>query len=489
MTTLWHTDRSRYQRALGQCDYARYTEYHSGPYGYGIRAKAETVYLPTGIYVHRIVEHAARLSWENGWVPLLPEGRTEVRAIIHDAVERYYALIDARGLRSSGDLGAEETLHVMEEQAALIEGLGWTWISATLPYLTEHFRPVSIEEEETFALGCTCGLPLNVGDPADHEARGCEGGVWMSKADLILERLADGELGWHELKTGGDVFKKAWAQAWDHNVQFASGILGAERRLEREIGHYYLHGLQKGTRRKGYDKETRTYSGPKRQDSILCYAYRRPADPPTTPDDDWKPKFQYKEYDELTGTTKNRRLTNDYVKEPLWQAAFLGKPPEWSNVEYWCEWLGAAELASLVIMTEPYPRPSMLLNEWVIEAASNELMWRRRLWAVHESRIVASERLKAEGKRHATPALIDYQPEVQHALRENFPRNWEGCHQFYGEDCEYLPLCLKEPGWDDPIASGRYVHRRPHHQPEVDQMIERGIPVPEEDDAVDYHEE
>lgn len=489
MTTLWHSDRSRYQRGLGQCDYARYLEYHSGPYGYGVRAKAETVYLPTGIYVHRIVEQAARLAWENDWTPLLPGKRNEVRAIMKSAIESYYKLIDARGLRSGDEnVDAAETLHIMEEQATLIEGLGWTWIATVLPYLTEHFRPLSIEEEETFVLGCTCGLPLNVGSPEDHETRGCVGGVWMSKADLVLERLTDGEVGWHELKTGSDVHKKAWSQSWDHNVQFASGILGAERRLEREIGHYYLHGLQKGSRKSAYDTDTHEYSGPRRQDSFLCYAYRRPADPPTIPTEDWRAKFQYKEYDELSGKTKNRRLTKDYIKEPIWKADFAGKPQEWTNVEYWCEWLGAGELSALVVMTEPYPRPSMLLNEWVIEAAANELSWRRRAWNVHQARVEASERLTTEGKA-MTPALIDYQPEVQRALRENFPRNWEGCHQFYGGSCEYLPICLHEPGWDDPVASGRFVHRRPHHQPEVDQMIARGIPVPEEDDAISFQEE
>lgn len=488
MTTLWLTDRSRYQRALGQCDYARQLEYHSGPYGYGIRAKAETVYLPTGIYVHRIVEEASRLSWHNGWVPLLPEQRTDVREIIKGVVARYHALIDARGLRSSGELGVEETLHVMEEQATLIEGLGWTWISAVLPYLTEHFRPISIEEEETFVLGCTCGLPLNVGDPADHESRGCEGGVWMSKADLVLERLADGEIGWHELKTGSNVHKSEWSQSFEHNVQFASGILGAERRLEREIGHYYLHGLQKGTRRSAYDKITRKYSGPRRQDSFLCYAYNKPADPPTIPEDDWRAKYEWHEYDELSGTERKRRLGKGYEKSPIWKADFPQKPLEWSNVEYWCEWLGASELSGLVRMTEPYPRPSMLLLEWVEEAAANELSWRRRAWNVYEARAAASTRMSGDGKPPSSVALVDYQPEVRRALHENFPRNWEGCHSYYGDTCEFLPICLHEPGWDDPVGSGKYVHRRPHHQPEIDQMIERGIPVPEEDDALVSYE-
>ncbi len=492
MTTLWLTDRSRYQRALGQCDYARMLEYHSGPYGYGIRAKAETVYLPTGIYTHRIVEEACKLAWANDWTPLLPDHRTEVRAIMKGVIERYYALIDARGLRSGGELDTEETLHVLEEQASLIEGLGWTWISCTLPYLTEHFRPVSIEEEETFLLGCTCGLPLNVGDLADHEARGCEGGGWMSKADLVLERLTDGELGWHELKTGSNIHKKEWEKSWDHNVQFASGILGAERRLEREIGHYYLHGLQKGTRRSAYDTVTKKYSGPRRQDSFLCYAYHRPADPPTIPDADWRAKYEWYEYDELTGTEKRRRLGKGYDKVPVWTAEFPQKPAEWSNIEYWCEWLGTDTLSGLIRMTEPYPRPSMLLQEWVQEAAANELAWRRRCWNVYEARQRALERLNQEGMAgtSGTPSatLIDYQPEVRQVLRENFPRNWEGCHGYYGDDCEFLPICLHEPGWDDPIGSGKFVHRRPHHQPEIEQMRERGIPVPTEEDALDHEE-
>jgi hypothetical protein len=34
-------------------------------------------------------------------------------------------------------------------------------------------------------------------------------------------------------------------------------------------------------------------------------------------------------------------------------------------------------------------------------------------------------------------------------------------------------------GWDDPIGSGQYQPRRPHHDPELQQAIARGLLVAE----------
>jgi len=484
--TLWLADRSRYQRQHNQCTHARFLEYHSGPYGYGLRAKAETVYLPTGIYLHRIVADGLELAHEHGWVELLPDYRSEFRELIHQQITRYYALIEKRGIRTADS--TQETLRIMKEQATLIEGIGWVWAETVLPFLVEHFTLESIEAEETYVIGCTCELPMGVGTMEDHEARECQGTGWMSAADCVLRRRSDGAIGWWETKTGANVFKKSWTDQWEHNVQFASGILGAERRIGEEISHYYVCGFQKGSRRSAkYDADTGTYGGPRLQDSFLCYLHYKPADPPLE-EEDFRHKYSWTEVDPMSGTTKNRRLSRKYTKTPVWEIEFPGKPEEMSNIEYWCSWLGREELSKLINVVGPFERPTRQLEEFVEEAASSEKDWQLRLWRVYDARQAAYARLVEANVQNIVHELIEVQPEVQAAVRANFPKNWEGCKGYYGDNCEFLKRCLKEAGWDDPLGNG-FTHRRPHHEPEVEQMRARGIPVPEEEDALDFHEE
>jgi len=488
-STLWLTNRSAYQREHNQCDHARFLEYHSGPYGYGIRLKAESVYLPTGIFFHKILEGVVKLAIEIGWKDFeASKYRADTRVIINGAVDRYYRLLDARGLRNM-DLVEQE--YTIAEQATLIEGLGWAWSMTLLPYLIKYFTPLSVEVEDVVVLGCSCGLPTGVGEPEDHATRGCNGIAWCSKADLITARDADGAAGWHEYKTGAEVFRKTFSERWDTNVQFASGILGAERRLQREITHIYVHGLQKGSRKSQYDDDKKDYSGPRRQNSILCYAYCKPADPPVLPLDDWRVKYQWYENDPHTGKRHMRRLGKGYEKVPIWEAEFFGRPGGWSNVEYWTAWLGPIRMNEEVcLLLGPYERPTQMLEEFVVEAAAEERRWQDRLWAVHDARTQAYDRLMAarpvfdESGSRISFEVVEVQPEVQKALRENFPKNWEGCRSYYGDVCEFLdPICLKRVGWDDPLGSLKYIHRRPHHQPEIDQMIARGLPVPTDPDA------
>jgi hypothetical protein len=36
-------------------------------------------------------------------------------------------------------------------------------------------------------------------------------------------------------------------------------------------------------------------------------------------------------------------------------------------------------------------------------------------------------------------------------------------------------LCFREAGWEDPIATGKFQPRLPHHAPETAQAIARGL--------------
>jgi len=504
MSNLWLADRSRYEAQHNHCARHRYYEYHSGPSGYGIRLKAQSLYATTGIYLHLIAEEITKLQIAQGWeTDLMSAGREAVRDAILRIVARYYHLLDVRGLRSSESTDIQHW--IVAEQATLIEGLGWAFVFDLLPWMQAEFHePLTIEREEFVVIGCDCGIGDLVGTESEHEARSCGGVGWMSRTDLILPRRSDNEIGWHDYKTSANPFNPNFDKSWHENVQFAAGILGTERALGKPVDHIYVHGFSKGQRReadiskllKHVEEGTKT----KLQNSPLCYAYLKKADPPTTPVDDWQKQFEWWERDELTGSMKKRRLGKGYQKREIWREGnFPAKLAGMSNVEYWMEWIrgapvvGEAEGAGLIHTVGPYPRPTRLIEAWLREMPAAEKEWQGKLWRLYDAKAAAMNRLVSElpeSKRsepnpiNPSYAELAFQPEVALAVDQNFTRNWSGCESYFGERCEFHAICHFDAGWDQPETIG-FVPRRPHHDPERDQMKARGLAVPEEEDLED----
>ena len=42
--------------------------------------------------------------------------------------------------------------------------------------------------------------------------------------------------------------------------------------------------------------------------------------------------------------------------------------------------------------------------------------------------------------------------------------SWSGCRDFFGGDCEFMPVCHREHGWEDPLGTGSYRLRWPNHE-------------------------
>jgi hypothetical protein len=83
-----------------------------------------------------------------------------------------------------------------------------------------------------------------------------------------------------------------------------------------------------------------------------------------------------------------------------------------------------------------------------------------------------------ESLRTAGPGPGWATEEFQARLDELIPRSWN-CRP-YGKEhqCEFVKLCFKHSGWQDPLSLG-FVPRRPHHAPELEQAISRGLIVAE----------
>jgi hypothetical protein len=68
----------------------------------------------------------------------------------------------------------------------------------------------------------------------------------------------------------------------------------------------------------------------------------------------------------------------------------------------------------------------------------------------------------------------------QIALDRLFPRSYECRRYGMRMKCQFEDPCLFREGWADPIGSGQFIERRPHHKDELEQAIDRGLLLPDE---------
>lgn len=429
---VWLTDRSRIQRGRIHCQRARYLEYHSGPCGCGIRRKAESLPLATGGQIHDLL--AAIIQQR-------PD-QEKLRALVLEARADYVSRVTRRGLLELLDEGDPEQAmqraelqRVVSEQGALIEAIGlaagWYWI----PKLLDEFDPVLVEQEIVLDLGR--GIHL------------------MLRPDLIARRKVGGGLVQIEFKTHGGYADSAfWTKQWLHNVQLTLTKIGCSLHLKEDVGQAYIFGIDKGRR----EKEQAT--GLQKQWSPFLYAYHKPANPPFEAED-WQTRWKW--VDEFGA---NHTLGKKYKREATYDYRFEGLPEGVSLTAYWVSSMPQEEIERQRVILGPYQFLEHAQHGILRSLVEDELRWVEKLWAIHQAGEVCGWQ---EGEES-----------FQAELDTQVPQSWQ-CHQ-YGKDCPFLPICTREAGWEDPLGSGRYEVRRPHHQPELDQLKKRGIEVPEDQD-------
>lgn len=439
-TTLHVVDRSRLILGWGKCLRARYLEYHGGPTGYGLRLKSESIPLTTGNGVHMGLADIINLRQ----VTPEPARREAYRGVIELRVEEYRKLVSARGFHETeGAEGAEEIARIIKEQSALIRGLLWGFVKIMLEPLFDEYQPICVEQEEEYIVGCTCKLGSGVAGKGEHESRGCHGTDIMTKPDLVLMRRHDQQLFYVEFKTLGQVTQK-WEKKFNQSVQLALGAVGAERRLEKPINFAFVYGLVKGWRYSAKDPVTgEKGKGPKQQDSVFCYAYRRPPNPPFD-DGEWQLKYDY--VDEA-GANRKATPSKGFVKTLV---------SDHFPMEDWVEALPEEELRKIFTVLGPLETPRDLVPHMLAGIEAGEQRVLEGLWAVHDAK---------EAGADPTP-LLD----------QHFPQSFI-CVNEYGYECQFVRICK---GGEAADIGGSFETRRPHHEPELRQMIDRGIELPPE---------
>lgn len=413
------TDRSRHFRGLGGSDNCARKRYWGYEYmGTGIRLRSVSLPLATGTLVHSVLGDMIALSGD-GMVP----SREKVREIITQHTAAYKKQCSDKGFLGED---SEQVGYIIAEQSALIEGFTWGFYRTQFEWLLREFEVLRIEQEHEYPLGCGCGLADGLGSFDDHDSRECQGIGLMIRPDMELRHKASGRCQiWDWKTTGWDLDKNEY----DQSPQMTLQCLGAEKDLGEAVDSYWVCGLLKG-KRDFFSKAEKDSGGVKKQGSVFCYAW-------------YKPGMGQIEREEWSFTSTKR---SGFSRIPIWEAHLRGKAEGMSNLEHWVmEVLPEEIVREQFQILGPLQRPVHIEQELLNQVYGEALKW-------------------AEYKKLGQPGEM---------LDSYAPQAWGSCFN-YRRPCEYLDLCRKTV-FGEPLESGRFVRRMPHHEAELRELRLKGF--------------
>lgn len=240
----------------------------------------------------------------------------------------------------------------------------------------------------------------------------------MAKPDTLLEGdgvMGHPGLGYLEWKTAKAV-DGMWAKQWVRNPQTWTGAITLEAAAGIRPEWFTVVGLVKGNEYKG------------RRVSPFCWAYwRNPA---------IAVKGEKPEPDQEVEAADGSRWRWAYTAKKGWMRRSTDDFP--GGLEQWIASLPWDVVRSQFAITEPIEIEWDLAEEWVRNQNAS---------------------LGETVEKFSTGAL-----DVDTA----FPRELSECEVgAYGKPCTFRELCHNAAVGKDPIGSGKYMWRRPHHQIEV----------------------
>lgn len=224
------------------------------------------------------------------------------------------------------------------------------------------------------------------------------------RCDLLARRKSDGALFYIEWKTtsiGGD----EWIKQWEHNTQLLANTQAIEEMLGERVEGVIIEGIIKGKRSNDGARASRFFEM-RIQQSRLCYGY----------------------HNETSGEYQGK-----YTSAKGWRKVAVW---EEMSVKDWVEQiLDYEDLANMFC-----PVPPIRPNERHLQR------WRAQTIAAERERSAKLEFVRKGGS-------IDLA----------FPMNDEHCFRYWGSPCPFEPLCFREEIGNDPLDSGLYEIRVPHH--------------------------
>jgi len=244
--------------------------------------------------------------------------------------------------------------------------------------------------------------------------------TFMARPDLILRSKADGTYWYWEYKTTGQRVED-WLKQWPKAVQVHSAIVAAESTMGLKIAGCIIQGLSKGYK---YKDDLR---------SPFCEGWRY-----------------------LGGSDVTYSYT--YMRSKGWERFATWDHPD--GVAGWVEGMPPDLLSDQFPRTQP-----IFLRRDLSDRFFNQLV-------IREEKIkkgVEYIRMLAKQAELDPTKQVEVELSIQNIMDEVFPMTFAQCTGRYGKyDCSMLEACWNPRVGADPVGSGLYVPRTPHHQLEID---------------------
>ncbi len=418
--------------------------------GRGLVKRGASVYLSTGSYTHMGLEYIFKVCYSGFQVT-----EDTIDNAVNLATTAYLEEIKERGFDLEEGEDKANELYIIREQCALVEAFIRSFAIRVLPDLLNLYRVVDVEKEEAIEVGEL---------------------VIQGRIDAILEEKATGDLYIVSFKTAAG-WDKRQEKANEHDNQGLSETYLLENRLREEnkgiedvivslglnkalMEHIkideatrkYLNYINKFKKKeqvmgvimiymlKGKRYESST-PGLWQQHSPLIRAYRKLIGT----DYEYAPSLYF---DNPQNKSGKGRLGKGWEPFTVWDCEEVG------GVKGWIEKLARGEGGGDIIgesfkIPAPYFRNQEHINSWY------------RQTVVIEHQIAA--RMEAENNPNVPWSHLEKRERLDYI----FDQARKHCH--YPTDCSFLKICYNVEVFNDPIGSGEFVYRKPHHKMEEEE--------------------
>lgn len=438
------------------CPRKRYLQFHAK--GSGISGTKLNLDIFIGTIFHRGMQNLL----EHARVEHSGDTRLIKRSCINESIEVARTLFwkmleESNGLASKKDDYTPYEYKV-EEAWALCEALIRGYAIWRLPTFGEQFEVLEVENEEIYPLADSI--------------------IFQAKADGLLRSRYNNELYVLSYKTAKD-FPDVTMRNILHDMQGMSEIAAINYRLNKGYQLYLNPQTPNKVLESQFSKaiiihfmKCKTLQLKEINCHAVQYEYalkgKYNQDPYNSGMYKWQTPFLHPWKNEgvqniFSGKTRGM----DYK----WKPGKGRQPKEWEKIDIWAEnQVGVEAWLDMLITGQIQPEEGnpfqwyFISPDAVIRSAEEIEEWRIST-SVQEQTILSSLRYveNFEGE--------DYNVK----LAKGFPKHTNRCHDYYGHDCPFVPICHENQTVDGMLDSGVMSTRQPHHALELETFKKEGF--------------
>jgi hypothetical protein len=432
------------------CPRYRYNQYFLG--GKGLVGVQKSVPLVTGSAVHRGIEHLmSRLRI--GEMP-------NVDIAVQEAVSQYRNDVEAVGFLDKTIKTDRQQEFTYNEQKALTEGLVRAWAIAEMPRIVERYKVIAVEREIE---------PIEIAP-----------GVWFqSRVDAEMRELVSGDYFNYSIKTS-----KGWGEreenSYKSDLQGVTEIWAVEQDSLRadnlidemvkklgELDGYSRYPQANIEQIMGYLLKKKL--GKKVSGVRFCILIKGVRKKPDYYGND--PDALYITYSplirgyKLITPTEVRYSHSWFYPNPENKSGKSAIGKGWEPFNVWESDISIKQWVEMLASGSVQPECGDIIKQQVITPVEYFRAEGEIGEAIEE---VKAQEARIKGAVNLVEIAIgqDDQTEYSSLLSRYFPHVRKHCEFHFGGPCEYKALCWKPEVTQDPVGSGLYQIRTPHHEAE-----------------------